>query len=991
MKKTKGQVTPKGKRKPSARPRPRRKKTELVLHKDEHGKPVSGVGPGVGETFIQAYFPIASRIIRIASAYFTLRGHHIARQYIRTQVQLRVLVGEKEGWNVDRTVVDEIVADLGQCSTDIWTAVQDLVERMKQGQFVILDAREMQTPFHAKFYICDDTLFWHGSTNYSKRGLQLAAEQASVICDLEQVKAFIDWYDTVAKEARDILSELIAKLERWLEMATPFEVYLKAILLLTEIRDYELEEGAHIPTYFQKGVIAQALRQVRTIGGSFIVAATGLGKTVIGTEVALRLWKESNTRSVIVLAPQSVHENWRKECEGRNLKFKLFDITVLFRPKSKSAHHQISKLEQLLQNAGPEVLIIIDEAHAYRNQLLFERAHQRRSLVYTRIGAAVQAEAKIVLLTATAYSSNLQNLNSLLHLLPHGKHDMFGQPAPWTVNNTESFAQLPSVTILGLLHVIHMARERGDIDERGRIFIQLVGERRYLPKSLNLHSVRYTLFLQSALQSAFDNHYFDQDRRLPQVKYDDDIQDYRTTVTDVSYSSALHSWLSSPRAMHASIEKNLVTHGKHDYTNPLQMVLPMQFNDTNSIDSTENYEESEEIIGSLVRAYKKPMRLTQAARKSRLIPLQQKLTSLDPGDDMKVQKLIAIIQRHCLDYSGKVIIFVNRYATALYLSRVLKQTFGELAVIGCTVEAGPQGYRLKNPYRRAEVLKLFSPHSHDYTADWEYNILVCTDADGIGVNLQDSNTLVNYDPPGGADVLFQRVGRIVRMTADPERIVHIYTLIPAIVSPRGNATGVHGDVYNIFQRIMRRHDTSKQILGVSVFSNDEQIEVVLDDDLEIAQLVREDAALSDVGGIGTASRLQHVAKLDQYYDRAIQLPKYLLSAKGYTKQHSRVFVLLRYKDLYHWVLFHLVKQKLEIVEELEVLDMLACDDSEPRAAIPAEAIEHFANKAVQAWCVSENVELEDVEKVCAICLVPHGRADEVANIFKNIQRLEETL
>ncbi len=172
-----------------------KQKPRLIVHYDNNGDPISGVGPGIGLEFIKSYFPKANDTIRIASAYFTLSGHKLARSFIKPTVQIRILVGDEEGWNVRRTVEDEVLSDLGQCSTDIWSAVNDLVERIQQGKFVIRDAREMKAPFHAKFYICDEEYFWHGSTNYSNRGLKVGAEQASAINNKEQIKQFIDWSD----------------------------------------------------------------------------------------------------------------------------------------------------------------------------------------------------------------------------------------------------------------------------------------------------------------------------------------------------------------------------------------------------------------------------------------------------------------------------------------------------------------------------------------------------------------------------------------------------------------------------------------------------------------------------------------------------------------------------------------------------------------------------------------------------------------------------
>ena len=50
-------------------------KEHILLGYNSAGQPAYGAGAGVGHTFIQHYFPTAQESIRIATAYFTLRGY----------------------------------------------------------------------------------------------------------------------------------------------------------------------------------------------------------------------------------------------------------------------------------------------------------------------------------------------------------------------------------------------------------------------------------------------------------------------------------------------------------------------------------------------------------------------------------------------------------------------------------------------------------------------------------------------------------------------------------------------------------------------------------------------------------------------------------------------------------------------------------------------------------------------------------------------------
>ena len=970
-------------------PRKSKSKLALVLQSNPDGQPIAGVGSGVGLEFIKAYFPEAQNIIRIASAYFSLVGYKLGRKYVASQVQFQILVGQEEGKDVRATIIDEITADLGQCDTDLWRTVFELVERMKSGRFIIRDAREMQVPFHCKFYICDSKLIWHGSSNYSRRGLCQSAEQVSVSHDSERICLFTNWYDDVAQNAQDLLAELIKKLEDWLNLATPFEVYLKTLFLLNNLAEYPLSLDAYSPVYYQKGVIARALRQANEYGGALIIAATGLGKTVIGAEIALRLQPIGRTNQVILIAPSVVRENWERQLENRNVYFKFFNIDVLFRKASQQSHHQTAQLEKQLQRANHNTVIIIDEAHFYRNELLREKSKRGKSLVYERIVPAIKAGAKIFLLTATAYGTDFLNLNSLLYLLPHRFYNpnLLDEQSPWKINNAEEFSRLPIVTILGLPHVLKMARNRGDIDTNGRTFIQFGDERRYLPKSLKLYSLRYQLFLQPELQSAFDRRCFDQAFKSPHEWFDDDRMALCESAIDTVYNASLTSWLSSPIAMADSIEQNLAT---PSYSEPFERVSQLTLNlwqqSAANVHNQDYY--SLNVIDTQNRSYKTPMHITLEERSNTLMPVLAQLRQSNYRDD-KFLKLQKIIEDHCLDTRGKVIIFVKRYLTAQYLLTILQRTFSGALNIGCTVETDEDNPRLKAGLQRFEVLKQFSPRSHNYKANREYDVLICTDADGVGVYLQDADTVVNYDPPEGADELFQRAGRVLRMTANPERVVQFYTLLPLIIDQRDSLSRVHNDICERFDRILHRHNKSKRILGSGVISEEEHSEIRLDSDLDVEQLTRDNKFLTDIGGLGAESMLSHVAVLEQYRSRAEELPEYLLSARSYSNPQRRIFVLLKHEGKYYPILFNLSNKKLEKQDELAILDLIACIESDPCAAIQAAEIEKIANQAARAWCDFENISVDQVSKICGLYLVPIDKTAEINRLLDDTFSDEE--
>uniref|UniRef100_UPI003B3A9A8A DEAD/DEAH box helicase family protein n=1 Tax=Spirosoma sp. TaxID=1899569 RepID=UPI003B3A9A8A len=550
------------------KPRKPSSSRELLIQRTTDGQPLSGVGPGVGYEFIKAYFPLINDTIRIASAYFSLKGYRLGRPHIQDHVIVKMLVGKGDADDAQEAILDEVVKELRQLDSDLWETINEVVARMNSNRFFIRDARSISNPFHCKFYIGDNKFLWHGSANYSENGLsgkaRSNAEQVSLLSLPEQIADFSRWFDTTAIEAKDILTPVRELLEQWLKLAKPFDVYLKALSIM--LGNHDEENRPFAPVYFQQFIIRNALRQAEEHGGSLIVAATGLGKTIIGSEIARYLQNNGISKRTIIIAPPIVHPKWEEQMRIKDINHFIYSTTVAFLASTGKANHQITDLEKELERADNQTVILIDEAHYYRNQRTNERLYQRASRVYALFLPAVAKGAKIFLLTATAYGTNIHNLNGLLHLLPHKspKTELFSDIGPWEVKKPDEFINLPVVTILGLPHVLSLARQMNHIDDNGRTYIRYGSRQMYLPKTMRLKPIFYRLPLDQSVQAAFNDKYFAQAGKFTTSFIDENTDEIVTGPVDTLQKIALTSWLSSPDALSEVITYNLRTSGADD-------------------------------------------------------------------------------------------------------------------------------------------------------------------------------------------------------------------------------------------------------------------------------------------------------------------------------------------------------------------------------------------------------------------------------------------
>jgi hypothetical protein len=137
-------------------------------------------------------------------------------------------------------------------------------------------------------------------------------------------------------------------------------------------------------------------------------------------------------------------------------------------------------------------------------------------------------------------------------------------------------------------------------------------------------------------------------------------------------------------------------------------------------------------------------------------------------------------------------------------------------------------------------------------------------------------------------------------------------------------------------------------------------------------------------GIPVSPIFRHLAKLKDRRDDVRNLPDDLLSALVYPGERTLVYVLLRHKNKHHWGLYDLKSRKLlPKFTDLKLLDLIECDETIPPAIIEADLVDRAGNACIRAWCKSNDVDSDQVTRICTMLLTPEiGQIEDLLELVK---------
>jgi len=300
---------------------------------------------------------------------------------------------------------------------EFYEQVKFFVELIKKDRLVI---RKSYNPNHAKIYIFKlekgqigrKNLFITGSSNLTKAGLTTQEEFNVEISDYGFEDAE-EYFDTLWSEAVKITEDdttkkrLIETIENetLVKEITPFDAFV--LVLKTYLDSFEqkeigpslvtlLEDNGYIPYKYQLDAVKQALAIIEKNNGVIIADVVGLGKTVVACCIA----KELRKRGIVICPPGLVgdrnkNSGWKKYIE----EFGLYDWEV-------RSLGELENIGKFVKKAKDIEVIIIDEAHRFRNQDTKDYEFLK-NICRNKI---------VILLTATPFNNRPADILSLLKL-----------------------------------------------------------------------------------------------------------------------------------------------------------------------------------------------------------------------------------------------------------------------------------------------------------------------------------------------------------------------------------------------------------------------------------------------------------------------------------------------------------------------------------------------------------------------------------------------
>jgi hypothetical protein len=768
-------------------------------------------------------------------------------------------------------------------------ALRRLITRLR-GQNV--EVRRYERAFmHAKAYIFvppEDAVDGKagviaGSSNLTGGGLSRNLELNLGRYDSPVVEQARAWFDKLWDEADPV--DLAQVFEDIFAEYTPWEIFLRILYRLygEEVAELDKEDRGLPLTSFQTHGVARALRLIKSCGGALVADEVGLGKTFIAGEI-IRLYHARRQRGLLICPAQLRDTTWKKfiarwqfdlaiECHSYEELANDIQLRDAQRPEANKEH---------LQRPLDEYqLVIVDEAHNYRNPDTPTRAAVLRGLLFGRA-------RDVLLLTATPVNNSLWDLFHLIRFF--ARQDSF-LANRGVLSVYERFQQAmredPSNLSPDLLYPIIDAT----CVKRTRQFVKkhYSGDTIKGPDGRD-HPIVFprptAITVRYALDDPLPDLFDDIEARLdpdggPEAltfsRYgvdnfllgDDRDQDGEAQLAatiGLIRSGLLKRFESSPFAFVCTLDRLIRGHQiflealakGHIVTSHFLKEISVE-DETALEDLLATTSESQPTRDYNVRR----LRAAVDADLGRLTDLRAKAvkvtTDKDPKLKVLAKELRAIaaqareegIDRVDEVQKRKVLLFSFFADTVQYVREFLLREVARdsaLAAFKDRVVAVTGDDDLEDISRQQSIYG-FAPVSTEAPPGSDadrFDILITTDVLAEGVNLQQCRNIINLDVPWNPMRMVQRHGRIDRI-GSPHNRVFLRTIFPAERLD---------DLLNLEQRILQKIAMAAASIGVAspVSGAAHGPQVFTETREEIERLLREDPTLYERGGTASAAQ-----------------------------------------------------------------------------------------------------------------------------------------
>ena len=565
---------------------------------------------------------------------------------------------------------------------------------------------------------------------------------------------------------------------------------------------------------FQKDGARSVIAKLREYNGCILADSVGLGKTY--TALAVIKYFELLDYRVLVLCPRKLHNNWSLYPAANShlqnpFKADRFRYTLL-------AHTDLSRETGEL-NGTPVSdfdwsnfdLVVIDESHNFRNS----DGKRYQKLLNDVISAG--GDTKVLMLSATPVNTSLTDLRNQIHLMTEGREDMFleslgvsnigtlvkdaqEQFDKWereqkskTYRNKEVLLENLGPSFLRLLDGVSIARSRRQVSRFYADEMQLIGEFPHRERPINSypdtdlsHELSYEDLSEEIgrfqLRQYRPSEYLRGADKSEQLVFDDlsrkDSQQNREYyLVGMMRTNFLKRLESSAHSLTLTLERTIAKIddilGKIERYEQDGIEVSLE----DEVQPEEDEEDEDMLIGRGKRRYRLAeldlprWRSDLWEDRQVLVRVHERIKAIDARRDGKLKQLKKDITERSksptvtLDdqVNRKMLVFTSFKDTALYLYDNLKAHASTLGMKIAMV-SGDEYRTTVGRNRFNDILSNFTPRARG-RADMgeEIDLLIATDCISEGQNLQDCDTVLNYDIHWNPVRLIQRFGRIDRI------------------------------------------------------------------------------------------------------------------------------------------------------------------------------------------------------------------------------------
>lgn len=199
---------------------------------------------------------------------------------------------------------------------------------------------------------------------------------------------------------------------------------------------------------FQKDAALAVINKLEKYNGCILADSVGLGKTF--TALSVIKYFESRNRTVLVLCPKKLYENWntyRQNYINNPFAKDRLNYDVLYHTDLSREHGRSNDLDLERVNWGNYDLVVIDESHNFRNGgkvSTDENGENPRENRYLRLMNKVirsGVKTKVLMLSATPVNNRFNDLKNQLQLAYEGQSEAFDKLLPTNHGIDDIFRQ----------------------------------------------------------------------------------------------------------------------------------------------------------------------------------------------------------------------------------------------------------------------------------------------------------------------------------------------------------------------------------------------------------------------------------------------------------------------------------------------------------------------------------------------------------------------